>query len=204
MSLSDLRLSERLRELDLRNWLNDNSAITTIAAVVLLMVALGIMLMTVTGGGGGGSFPTPTHKYFYDLNTGELFPVPLQELPPIERGEPYALPNGQTVPAGVEAMVFGPVGASPEDYVIGWVETLPPERRDQIVSAIEAAEASDDPEMGIESAMLREQEYGQRLVMDPKAAEPMFYPRYSEQGQVITSRSFRDESGEPMRLQFPD
>ncbi|MEM7577700.1 MAG: hypothetical protein AAF328_09510 [Planctomycetota bacterium] len=203
MDLQDLRIRERLEDLDLRTWLNDNTAVTTIAAVVLLMIALGIMLMTVTGGG-GVEFKAPTQKYFYDLNAGELFVVPIDELPPVERGAPYALSGGVTIPAGVEAVVFGPEGASPDQYIVGWVETLRPEKRDEILAAIRVAESSGDAQAMGEYEMLRESEYSERLVMDPNAADPRFFPRFSKQGQEIINRRFRDDAGEPLRPVFPD
>lgn len=203
IDFQDLRLNERLRELDLRTWLNENSAITTIAAVVLLMIALGVMLMTVTGGGAGGGFEPPTQKYFYDLNTGELFAVPLDELPPIDRGAPYALPNGQTMPAGVEAVVFGAEGADPSELIVGWVETLRPEKRDEIVAA-QAAAVPNDANSDMELYGLIEQSQSERLVMDPEASEPIFVPRFSERGMQIMARRFTDDDGEPLRPVFPD
>lgn len=203
MDLQDLRLAERFRELDLRHWLNENTAITTIAAVVLLMIALGVMLMTVTGGGGGGGFEPPTQKYFYDLNTGELFAVPMDELPPIERGAPYALPNGQTIPAGVEAIVFAPQRGSEDQYVVGWVETLRPDKRTEILQTKRQSETTQDVEAQARFYELIENADGERLVMDPKSPEPRFFPRYSEAGYEITGRSFRDEAGEPMRPVYP-
>lgn len=203
MDLQDLRLAERFRELDLRQWLNENTAITTIAAVVLLMIALGVMLMTLTGGGGGARFEPPTQKYFYDLNTGELFAVPMDELPPIERGAPYALPNGQTIPAGVEAVVFAPQGGSEDEYVVGWVETLRPEKRTQILEAKRQSDASQDVQIQATYYELLENADAERLVMDPSSPEPRFVPRYSEPGYEITGRSFRDKAGEPMRPVYP-
>ncbi|MEM8496101.1 MAG: hypothetical protein AAF663_12030 [Planctomycetota bacterium] len=203
-NLRDLRLGDRLREINLREWLNDNSAVTTIAAVVLLMVALGVMLVTVTGGGGGGGFEPPTQRFFYDLNTGELFPVAIDELPPIDRGEPFMLPNGQSIPAGVEAFVFGQEDGPADQYVIGWVETLHPDRRAELIEAQRSAMASEDPELAVNYQMLRDGEYNDRLVMDPNADEPAFFPRYSDQGRDITSRALERMAGRSLRPVFPD
>ena len=201
INFQDLRLGDRLRELDVRRWLNDNTPVVTIAAVVLLMIALGIMLMTITGGGNG--YTPPTQKYFYDLNTRELFAVPLDELPPIERGAPFALPSGQTMPAGVEAVVFGPEGGGEEDYVIGWVSTLRPETRQEIVEGLARARASSDPNEQAREYALLERADSERLVMDPKADPPRFVPAFSEQGFEITTIRGEDDQGRPMRPVYP-
>lgn len=205
LDLQDLRLRERFQELDLRHWLNENSAVTTIGAVVLLMIALGVMLATLTGGGGGDDdYEAPTARFFYDLNTGELFSVPLTELPPVDRGEPFKLPNGQTMPAGVEAVVLAADGAPEDQYVIGWVETLRPERRAELLASLESEADAPQAVREIELEILHESFYSERLVMDPNDPDRRFVPRFSEAGERIIRRALEPGDGEPMSPVFPD
>lgn len=90
--------------MNLRFWLNQNSAQATLIAVVLLVVALGVMVSQVSDGQGGLN---GLKKYVYDLNSGELLVVPFQTaMPMATRTGPYELPDGRMIPAGVDASVF--------------------------------------------------------------------------------------------------
>lgn len=84
-----------------RDWMNNNSALVTIAAVVLLVISLGVIIMQTKGPGQIG----PVELYFYDLNTGELFVAMSDQNPPITAPSgPYGDENGP--PAGVRAHVY--------------------------------------------------------------------------------------------------
>lgn len=82
----------------IREFLNQNSSIGILAAVVLLVISLFIIFRQISGGGGG---QTIDKRYFLDLNTGEIFPADIQAVPPIET--PSGPHEGE--PAGVAAYV---------------------------------------------------------------------------------------------------
>ncbi len=199
MDFRDLRLGERLRELNVRDWLEENQQVATIGAVVLLVIALGVLVMTMTGGRGSGGMRA-TGRYFYDLNTGERFVVPLDAFAPIEHGDPYELPNGQTMPAGVEAMVFTCGGSrDPEDQVLGWVEFVRPDVHAQVMEEIANLSAE-------EEAMrfsIMEAASMDRIVMDPKVDKSAFFPKFSPQGEKILSQPLLCPDGERMRVILP-
>jgi len=100
----------------LRTWLNNNSAVTTIGAVVLLLVALVVLSWTngLFGSGSGG-----VDSYYYDLKTKKLFTADAQKVPPI------TAPSGAN--NGVLAHVFscGDCSAASSRYV-GWLEKFTP------------------------------------------------------------------------------
>lgn len=85
--------------MNLRQWLNENPAVSTVAAVVLLVLCIGFVLYQV---GAVGGPQVSGNKYFYDRNTGELFVDSSEKVPPIttDSGE-Y---DGQ--PAGVVARIY--------------------------------------------------------------------------------------------------
>ncbi|MCX5659313.1 MAG: hypothetical protein NTW19_06265 [Planctomycetota bacterium] len=61
--------------------------------------------------------------YYYDLNTGKLFPARIERLPPI--AVPGAAPGAE--PAGVRAMVFSCGDCrNPTDRMIAWLERFKP------------------------------------------------------------------------------
>ncbi|MFW5682584.1 MAG: hypothetical protein ACOC1G_06215 [Phycisphaeraceae bacterium] len=82
-----------------REFLNQNSSIGILAAVVLLVISLFIIYREISGTGGP---QPPSDKYFLDLNTGEIFVGDMQAIPPIETPSgPY---EGE--PAGVVAHIY--------------------------------------------------------------------------------------------------
>jgi len=64
----------------LRDYMNNNSSVVTILAVVVLVIALGIIVMTSKGPGRNSYI---VDIYFYDLNTGKLFIEKSDQRPPI-------------------------------------------------------------------------------------------------------------------------
>jgi hypothetical protein len=86
--------------MNVRDFLNNNSSVVTILAVVVLVFALGAIVMTSKGPSGRRG---PVDLYFYDLNTGKVFIAASDQYPPIE------VPSGATAlgnNAGVKAYVF--------------------------------------------------------------------------------------------------
>lgn len=108
--------------MSLREFANNNSAIVTLGAVVLLVIALGAIIMQTRGGSSGGVIDV----YYYDLNTGQLFSGPSDQLAPIEAPSgPY---NGK--PGGVRAFVFSCADCDDEStHFIGWLDMYTPEAK---------------------------------------------------------------------------
>jgi hypothetical protein len=68
----------------LRESMNNSPAATTIGAVVVLLIALGIVFYT-TGVFGGAEQGTGTgHFYFYDVEANTLFSAETSQIPPIK------------------------------------------------------------------------------------------------------------------------
>ena len=86
--------------MSLRDSMNNNSALVTLAAVVLLVVALGWIILKSKGPSGASQFKS---QYYYDLNTGTIFAADSSEMPPIETPSG---PDKTGNPAGVRARVF--------------------------------------------------------------------------------------------------
>ena len=111
------------RDWPVRRWINDNPKIvlgSTCASVALMLVVAVWVL-----------WPEPTppvvhqeKEWFYDLNTGVLFPVEKGPNPPVEAPS-GPLPNGE--PAGVRAHVFTYVPEPNEaERFIAFLETSDP------------------------------------------------------------------------------
>jgi hypothetical protein len=85
--------------MSIRNWLNQNPAVSTGIAGVVLVLCLGLVYMQLGGGGG-----RPDQSYYVDLNTNEIFTGEFQGREP----EPIEAPSGPTddgQPAGVTAYI---------------------------------------------------------------------------------------------------
>ena len=86
--------------MSIRNTLNENPAITTVVAILVLVVCLGLVIWWMTGSGGGGRISD--QSYYFDLNTGEVFTAKTAS-------SPIEAPSGRTDagdPAGVAAQIF--------------------------------------------------------------------------------------------------
>lgn len=140
MDLRDLK--DQLAAGGLRETLNRNSALVTVAALVLLMVSLGLVFLRLGGSGGGGA--AVTELYFYDLSTGELFVADRDAVPPHDApsGARVGYPWGEG-PAGVRAQVFACGDCSDESaQFVAYVEAYPPRAQ----QALQEARSSNDPE----------------------------------------------------------
>jgi len=89
--------------MSVREYLNNNSAVATIAAVVILVIALGILVWSNKGPSSGS-----TQVYFYDLNEQKLLVAPASTQSPFEtESGDFAYPPGLGPgPAGVMAFVY--------------------------------------------------------------------------------------------------
>src|SRR5690606_5765079 len=89
---------KRNPHMNVREWMNNNSALVTIGAVVLLVIALGIILLQT----GDGITSGPIMMYYYDLNEGRLIQVMSDQPAPVETASgPH-----DGMPAGVRAHVY--------------------------------------------------------------------------------------------------
>lgn len=95
----------------LREWLNNNSAIVTVAAVLVLLMALGIIIYTQ---GAGRRGPTQWQGYYMDLGTNELFAGKSTDIPPVDA------PSGAN--QGVRAHVYGCGDCSEANRFIAYLE----------------------------------------------------------------------------------
>lgn len=88
--------------MSIREYLNNNSAVATIVAVVILVVSLGIIVWSNKGGSGAA-----VDVYFYDLNTNQLIVQQAGVVAPVDTGSGTVdYGDGTTGPAGVMATVY--------------------------------------------------------------------------------------------------
>ena len=132
--------------MNLREWMNQNSAAVTIIAVVLLLISLGVIIMTLTP----NNPSRIVDVYFMDTADEVLFTATSDQLPPI------TAPSGKE---GVRAFVFscGDCGDKASQFV-GWLETYTAEAKAAISAPM------DDPEAGMANYELIENGH---MVCDP-------------------------------------
>lgn len=178
-----------------RDWMNNNSALVTILAVVVLVISLGVIIMQTRAPGAGGR---TIDLYYYDLNTGKLFVGKSDEIPPIEAPSgPYQNAPGN-LPAGVRAHVYA-CGECPDvtnmtaeeaqqaGVTIAYLEMYTPEGKAALTGS---TEGEPSPEM-----MMDPMEH--QLVRLP-AAESRWVPAYSEPGYRLTEGAIPNcPTGEP-------
>lgn len=93
-----------------REYLNNNSAVATIIAVVVLMIALGIMVWSNRGGGGAGS----GQMFYYDLNTQTISRQPRTSPSPLDTGNGTFKYFDGNLGSSVRATIF----ACDEDFEV--------------------------------------------------------------------------------------
>ncbi len=94
-----------------REWLNQNSALTTVATVVLLICALGFAMCHLTKSSFSGT--ALSKSYYYDLVEGKVFGGPLLNvLPPIDGPNGPISDGDQQKKAGLRAYIFDCGGCS--------------------------------------------------------------------------------------------
>ncbi|MEM9916355.1 MAG: hypothetical protein AAF911_15475 [Planctomycetota bacterium] len=87
--------------MSVREFLNNNSAVATIVAVVLLVMALGVIIWQ-----NQGPQPRQLDVFYYDLNTQEVFVDDLSRVVPFDRGNgAYEFADGPRGSA-VRAMIY--------------------------------------------------------------------------------------------------
>jgi hypothetical protein len=186
----------------LRGWINQNSAVVTIGAVLLLIVALVVMMRQC----GTPHYPGQIEQvWFYDLNTKQLFAGKRDEIPPIETPSgPYALPDGTQIPAGVRAYVFACGDCSDESKrFIAYVERFTPEVKEKLVAARKAmAEGKTPSEAPLDYLVEEQQAYGGRLVRKVEGGD-WLSANSSEAADFTAGISARCKEGTPLKPCFP-
>ena len=120
----------------LRDWMNQNAAVVTILAVLVLIAALAWIIVGATG---GPDVDLPQQAWYYDVETGTLYPGELGLYPPI------VAPSGGD---GVLAKVYSCSDCGSEsERRIAWLEKHPPkvkERLEEIKELYEAKERGEE------------------------------------------------------------
>lgn len=148
--------------MNLREWMNQNSAVVTIIAVVLLLVSLGVIIMTLTP----KNNLRVVDVYFMDTADGSLFVDKSDKLAPV------VAPSGKD---GVRAFVFSCGDCGDEkSHFVGWLETYTPEAKKAIEAPVE------DPEAGMGNYEVIEKGH---MVADP--VNKKWYMSNSEEGYKI-------------------
>lgn len=175
----------------LRDWMNNNSAIVTIAAVVILILSLGYIVWSSKGPSYGARV---IDVYYYDLNTQKVFTAKSDQVPPIDAPSgPFRTPAGQEVPGGVRAYLFA--CGDCQDFTgltaaelqakggfIGWLEMYTPEAKAMLTQPPgESPEAAAEREM----RMYQVWESGQ-LIASPDNLR--WVSQNTEEGVRITSQ----------------
>ncbi|MDX1683170.1 MAG: hypothetical protein R3336_08620 [Phycisphaeraceae bacterium] len=126
---------------DIRKWVNENSAVVTIAAVVLLALTIWAIYSQMSG----RSFdPDAQRVWFYDLKSGGVFAVDADTVPPIET-DSGPLANG--MPAGVRAHVFACGSCETDAQFVAWVEMeLPRDKAMALLRANKDGDGSSGPD----------------------------------------------------------
>jgi hypothetical protein len=103
--------------------MNNNSAVVTIMAVVILILSLGFIIIQARP---RSYTPRIVDVYYYDLGTGQTYLAKSNEIPPIPA------PSGKL---GVRAHVFSCGDCSnPSDHFIGWLEMYTREAKEQLTN----------------------------------------------------------------------
>lgn len=157
--------------MSLRSYMNNNPAIVTVAAIVVLLICLGLIYRSLAGGGGTAQ---TIDVWYYDLNTGDLFVESSDSQPPIEA------PSGpfEGHPAGVRAYVFACEESGCDDPAqrkIGYLEMYTADAK--------AAITNPDPNAGPQEYEVIEMG---RLVKAPEGGG--WVPAMSNQGMMLTER----------------
>ena len=176
--------------MNVREWLNNNSAVATLVAVVVLVISLAILVYT----GGGGSRVTEIDLYYYDLNTGELFTASSRLIPPIEA------PSGPTPegePAGVRAYLYSCSDCDDEStHRIAWLERYTPEAKQRIENY------RNNPEQFAEEAY-----YEMEMQQDHQVRRPednQWQNINTQAGQQIMEIAMQCPEGQRPQICYPD
>jgi len=146
--------------MSVRSFLNNNPAVMTIAAIVVLLICLAVIYSNLTGSGGNRRI---VDVYFYNIDTGDLYAEPANSIPPVDTD---AGPG-----TGVRAHVYSCGSCTPDEWTIAYLEKFSDDARDAIVNNPESMEAAQAYDSGLLVRGLDDQEW---------------VPVYSEQGMQVS------------------
>jgi hypothetical protein len=182
-----------------RNWINEHSGLITLLAIVSLVVALGITLAN------SRSRPRVDQAWYYDLNTGKLFPGSPTAIAPILA--PSNATEPATAEAGVRAYVFscGSCEDSNKTFV-AYVETRTPEAKAAVAVMGENPDTSTMPQA--ERQKLKINPLEGVLIAEPVEGKPSgswkWISRYSPAGEELVKKAIRPcASDEKLAPCFP-
>lgn len=167
-----------------RDFMNNNSALVTIVAVVVLVISLGVIIMNTRGPGAVRAIDL----YFFDLSTGQLFVASSDQIPPIDSpGGPLNTPQGAK-PAGVRAHVFA-CGECPDlkgmnteqvkaaGAYIAYLEMFTEQGKAAMTAPAPADGQGPPPEMMMDPM---------QSTLVKRVEDPQWMPMYSEPGYRLT------------------
>ncbi len=171
----------------LRDTLNNNSAVVTVGAVAILVMALGILFYSQSGGT-SGRVNVPQERYFYDLKDKTLYKVSMDTI------SPSPAPSGGE---GVEAFVMTCEDScggkdlsgmtaeqvAEQGFFIAYLERMSDRTRRQIEQAREKNPGSPAAMMGME--MMMDNQF--RTVSDERWI-PQSNPRFRQLQESLMAR----------------
>jgi hypothetical protein len=160
----------------LRQWVNENSSVVTVGAVVVMIFSLGwIVQESLTRWHRSSGVPD---VWFYDLGSGKLFRAKSTAVPPIDA------PSGVLIdgePAGVRARVFACGDCNDESKrFVGWLEKFSHQAKQAMVQGRTGqGQGYSSSSIGYIDGLLIRDEEGTRWLKasDPRAKEVFQMPR---------------------------
>jgi len=146
--------------MSVRSFLNNNPAVMTIAAIVVLLICLAVIYSNLTGSSGSRRV---VDVYFYNTASGELFSEPATSIPPIDTDSGAA--------TGVRAHVYSCGSCSADEWTVAYLEKFSDDARDAIVNNPESPEAAQAYDQGLLVRGIDDQEW---------------HPVFSEQGMRVS------------------
>lgn len=183
--------------MNMRGWLNQNSALTTVAAVVLLICALGFAVYHLTGSSTGVS--SINAMYYYDVVGGTLFGGPMVDiLPPIDGPNGPITHDDKSRQAGFKAYIFACGGCSSDlggktsqeveaaGAKIGYLEYYTEKSKNVFREFMENRENDPEKYMDLNRVWL-DIDKGKRIAVTPEQAGefPKLYKAHSGKAQKI-------------------
>lgn len=185
--------------MNIREYLNNNSAVATIVAVMLLVVALGFIVWQNKGRSTGDY-----QSFYYDLNTKEVFTDVGTKSTPFDTGngtfEFHDGPQGSAVrvyiftcgdPEDIEAgMTLAEIEAA--GGFIGYLERMTPEMR-ALQQKLDSGQELTDADYGMTDSF--------SLVSSVDGA--VWYPEQAEQAMQLMTQAMQKCSGDQARIVLP-
>ena len=169
--------------MNIREWANKNSALVTGISIVVFVGALVFLIF----GGGETETRGPEQRWFYDLNTGSLFPQAPDVFPPVETESGDF--NGE--PAGVHAMVFSCGECNEDERFVAWLTTYPPEVK-KALETMRSQGLSDVPE-GTPGWINPIDPTAHELLATPDNLEEWFEKSGDMKEYLLTKKAARDK-----------